>query len=159
MPSFHIKTRCKKTGRKKNPVGSKTSSKFQSFSWKGRLGFRQYIPSKRSRYGIKTYKLCDSTSGYIWNCLVYTGKDTQLTEPGALYGERAVKTLLADLKNKGYNLYLDRFFLSSELASHLLQKKTSLSGTVQKNRKGQLKDLPNRFKIIVLLHFRRRELM
>ncbi|GBM27666.1 PiggyBac transposable element-derived protein 4 [Araneus ventricosus] len=93
------------------------------FPWKGRLGFRQYIPSKRSRYGIKIYKLCDSNSGYIWNCLVYTGKDTELTEPGALYGERVVKTLLADLENKGYNLYLDRFFVSPELAIHLLQKK------------------------------------
>ena len=34
--------------------------------WKGRLGWRQYIPSKRARYGIKSYEICDSQSGYIW---------------------------------------------------------------------------------------------
>ncbi|KAJ8333480.1 hypothetical protein SKAU_G00414880 [Synaphobranchus kaupii] len=27
--------------------------------WKGRLGFRQYIPSKRHRFGIKFFVLCD----------------------------------------------------------------------------------------------------
>ena len=40
---------------------------------KGRLGFRQYIPIKRSRFGIKIYSLCDETR-YVWNCEVYTGK-------------------------------------------------------------------------------------
>ncbi|GFS83468.1 piggyBac transposable element-derived protein 4 [Nephila pilipes] len=53
----------------------------------GRLSFHQYIPSKQSWNGIKIYKLCDSNSGYIWNCLVYTGKDTEVTESGALYWE------------------------------------------------------------------------
>ena len=37
--------------------------------WKGRLGWRQYIPSKRARYGIKSYEICDSQSGYIWDFL------------------------------------------------------------------------------------------
>lgn len=75
--------------------------------WKGRLGFRQYIPSKRARYGIKIYKLCESSTGYIWNALVYTGKDTEMSETTGLYGECAVKTLISDLLGKGYNLYLD----------------------------------------------------
>jgi len=33
--------------------------------WKGQLGFRQYIPIKRARFGIKSYELCESGSGYI----------------------------------------------------------------------------------------------
>lgn len=48
------------------------------FAWKGRLGFRQYVPSKRLRYGIKIYKLCESVSGYVWNFLIYCGKDTEM---------------------------------------------------------------------------------
>ena len=27
--------------------------------WKGRLGFKQYIPNKRSRFGIKMFSLCE----------------------------------------------------------------------------------------------------
>lgn len=33
-------------------------------SFKGRLTFCQFIPSKRARYGIKLYKMCESTTGY-----------------------------------------------------------------------------------------------
>ena len=32
---------------------------------KGRIRFRRYIPTKRARYGILSYCLCES--GYIWN--------------------------------------------------------------------------------------------
>jgi len=49
--------------------------------WKGRLGWIQYIPSKRSRFEVKIYKLCESSTGYLWNFIVYTGKDT-------IYGQR-----------------------------------------------------------------------
>lgn len=33
--------------------------------FKGQLGFKQFIPSKRSRFGIKTYLLCDCETGYV----------------------------------------------------------------------------------------------
>ena len=112
------------------------------FSWKGRLGFRQYIPSKRSRYGIKIYKLSESKSGYVWNFLIYTGKDTLLCEDGGNYGERVVRTLFSNLTGKGYNLYLDRFFTSPSLADYLSSVNTNMCGTVQKNRKGMPKNFP-----------------
>jgi len=32
------------------------------------------FPKKRSRFGIKTFELCDSKTGYLWNFIVYTGK-------------------------------------------------------------------------------------
>lgn len=44
--------------------------------WRGRLRFRQYIPSKTHRYGIKINKLTD-TSGDTLNLKVYQGKDKQ----------------------------------------------------------------------------------
>jgi hypothetical protein len=49
--------------------------------WKGRLGWIQYRPSKRGRFGVKMYKLCESSTGYVWNFIVYSGKDT-------IYGHR-----------------------------------------------------------------------
>ena len=49
--------------------------------WKGRLVFRQHIPNKRSRFGIKLYALCESTTGYMHRFRVYTGKEDPVTEP------------------------------------------------------------------------------
>lgn len=33
--------------------------------WKGRLAVKQYIPLKRAWFGLKSYELCESGSGYI----------------------------------------------------------------------------------------------
>ncbi len=44
----------------------------------GRIGFKQYNPTKRARFGIKFYKLNESkgrASGYTWLFKVYTGRD------------------------------------------------------------------------------------
>jgi len=38
--------------------------------FKGRVIFRQYIPKKRKRFGVKIYKLCDKT-GYTYDMAVY----------------------------------------------------------------------------------------
>lgn len=40
--------------------------------WKGRLLFKQYIPGKAHKYGVKIYKLA-ATNGYTWNFRIYTG--------------------------------------------------------------------------------------
>ena len=50
--------------------------------WKGRLKFKVHIPSKRERYGIKIYMLCESHTGYLSDFIVYTGVDTVYPEPG-----------------------------------------------------------------------------
>lgn len=42
--------------------------------FRGRLLFRQYIPNKRHRYGIKLFKLC-SAGGYTHNIQIYAGKN------------------------------------------------------------------------------------
>jgi len=59
------------------PVLSHLKTKFQSLflpgqniaidesltPWRGRLSFRQYIPLKSSKFGIKSYELCESSWG------------------------------------------------------------------------------------------------
>ena len=51
--------------------------------WKGRLSFKQYIPMKRSRFGIKMFSLCEDT-GYLWNSYVYLGKENSRDADGQL---------------------------------------------------------------------------
>ena len=45
--------------------------------YKGRLLFKQYLPLKRARFGIKIFSLCESLSGYTYFFRVYSGKDAQ----------------------------------------------------------------------------------
>uniref|UniRef100_A0A6G5ABU7 Putative piggybac transposable element-derived n=1 Tax=Rhipicephalus microplus TaxID=6941 RepID=A0A6G5ABU7_RHIMP len=42
--------------------------------FRGRLSYVQFNSSKRARFGVKFYKLCESPSGYCLNFSIYTGK-------------------------------------------------------------------------------------
>ena len=40
--------------------------------WKGRFLFHQYLPARKSRFGVKIYNLCEN-SGYTYRFRIYTG--------------------------------------------------------------------------------------
>lgn len=105
--------------------------------FRGRVSFRQLIPSKRSRFGIKKFALCDK-DGYFWNSEVYVGKfpDTlPLTQELGVSGA-IVLHLLRDLTGKGFQVYLDNFYMSLPLCNYLLSVNTGVCGTLRPNRKG-----------------------
>ncbi|CAH1997194.1 unnamed protein product [Acanthoscelides obtectus] len=111
--------------------------------WKGRLSWKQYIPSKRKRFGMKMFALCESSSGYMFNFIIYTGCDTD-------YGEkysnepvtaRIVLSLMDPLLGKGYRLFLDNFYTSVDLADKLVKNRTDCVGTMRLNRKGVPTDI------------------
>lgn len=58
--------------------------------YKGRISFKQYIPSKRGRFGIKLFVLCDCRTGYILDFVIYIGSatkvhyDKELGVPGSI---------------------------------------------------------------------------
>ena len=112
--------------------------------WKGRLGWRQYIPSKRARNGIKSYELCESSSGYVWDFFVYTGKETAYRPEyvnEAYMGSKCVLSLVHPLLDQGYCVHMDNFFSSPELFHKLCNKFTDAVGTVRANRR----DMPDGF--------------
>ena len=43
-------------------------------AFRGRLGFRQYLPAKPTKYGIKVWMRADSENGYCNEFEIYTGK-------------------------------------------------------------------------------------
>ena len=107
--------------------------------WKGRLSWKQYIPSKRARFGIKSFEICESSSGYIWNFFIYTGKDTaydpDIPESESM-GTKVVLTLVKPLYGKGYCFNMDNFFSSPKLYDILCENNTDAVGTLRANRKG-----------------------
>ena len=105
-------------------------------AFRGRVGFRQYIRGKPQPWGIKAFVLSESQTGYMYNLVIYYGKETQLiTRPGLNHTTNVVLTLMHPLAGLGYDLYTDRFYTSPMLATELLLMDTTLTGTVMCNRK------------------------
>lgn len=104
--------------------------------WKGRLSFKIYIPSKRHRFGIKLFVLCDVLTGYILDVIVYTGSqsDYEMVENLGISGS-VVKTMMNDYLGKGHTLYVDNWYTSPALFDFLMQHNTNACGTARLNRK------------------------
>ena len=103
--------------------------------YKGRLRFKQYIPSKRHRFGVKLFVLCDCETGYILDIIVYIGKGT-ISQPDPLgFSGSIVKKLLEDYLGKGHTLYTDNYYTSPMLSQWLKENNLASCGTVRPNRK------------------------
>lgn len=96
--------------------------------FRGRLKFRQYIPGKSHRYGVKLFKLCDE-KGYTYNISVYTGK-------GDGNPTGVVMNLTEPYLGCGRTVCTDNYYTSIPLAQFLLEHKTHLVGTLRTSRKG-----------------------
>ena len=109
--------------------------------WKGRLTFKQYIPNKTHRYGVKLFILC-SLARYTWSVKVYSGKSSA--------GEREIglsktvcKELIKGLVDQRRTLYVDNFYTSYDLAQYCQEKKTYLVGILRANKKHMPKEVLN----------------
>jgi hypothetical protein len=101
--------------------------------WQGRLFFKQYIPGKAHKYGVKMYKLA-ATNGYTWNFVIYT--DQQDPMAGLRHAQTVVMNLLDGLEGCYRTVVADNFFTSIPLAKRLLVDDTYLIGTLKINRAG-----------------------
>lgn len=107
--------------------------------YRGRLSIKQYIKSKRHKYGIKLFKLCSGT-GYTYNIKIYAGK-----ENGERVTPEAIVTFLTqDITGVGRTLVTDNWYTSLPLAKRMLDSHTHLIGTIRKNRKGLPKEVVNK---------------
>ena len=91
--------------------------------WKERLKFRMYIPSKRKCFGIKVYMLCESSTGSLYNFIVYTGADITYPDPGLNFPKgfddysnpsKLALSLMKNLYNQSYAMVLDNLYTSPE---------------------------------------------
>ncbi|KAK2577751.1 hypothetical protein KPH14_012778 [Odynerus spinipes] len=105
--------------------------------WKGRLSFKQYINTKSARFGLKSFILAESETGYVYNLKLYDGR---ISNDGqcSLLGKSGsiVLNLSRNLLNEGRIIYLDNWYTSPALFEKLYKYKTHVCGTVRVNRKG-----------------------
>ncbi|XP_055910852.1 piggyBac transposable element-derived protein 4-like [Eupeodes corollae] len=115
-------------------------------AFRGRCKFRQYMPSKPAKYGIKFWWLNQSSTGYPLQFSIYTGSSDQSVGLGRGYD--VVMSLMPRYFHTGRNLTVDNFFTSVNLALKLLDKKITLLGTIRKNKR----DIPKPFVVKELLN-------
>lgn len=109
--------------------------------YKGRLSFKQYIPSKRSRFGIKSFILCDCRTGFVQDLIIYAGSSTISNSQNKKIGKSGaiVETLMAPYLGKGHTVFLDNWYSSPSLFNLLYDNYTNACGTVTKRRRGMPK--------------------
>ena len=88
-------------------------------AFRGQLSFRQYIPGKPTKYGIKVWVRADSHNGYVHEFEVYVGKPHGVAREVGL-GKKVVLKLSEKLRGKNNHLYFDNYFNSVELQEKLL---------------------------------------
>ncbi|VEN43200.1 unnamed protein product [Callosobruchus maculatus] len=112
--------------------------------YRGRLHFRQYIPNKSHKYGVKLYKLC-TPNGYTYNIKVYSGKGD--SDVATSHSESVVLKLLEKICPKeGRVLFADSFYSGIDLAAKLYGMKILYCGTLRANRRGVPKEFKNKMR-------------
>nr|XP_027230473.1 piggyBac transposable element-derived protein 4-like [Penaeus vannamei] len=107
------------------------------WAFRGRHHAIQFNPTKRARFGMKVYRLCESDgagAGYTSAFNVYMGQDRG-DVPASM---KAVTDLMnrACFFEKGYELYLDNWYSSPELFHYLSSRKTNNSAEPQVHAEG-----------------------
>lgn len=101
-------------------------------AFKGRIEMKQYIDSKPTKWGFKSWKLCNSQNGYICNFDYFKGRYDKCRK-----GSDVVLNLVQYLpKNYPWSIYCDTYFSSIFLAIELWKLNIYLTGTLRKNSKG-----------------------
>lgn len=111
----------------------------QLVTFRGRCSFKMYISSKPGKYGLKVWALCDAKTSYCCNLQVYTGKEGN--NPERNQAARVVRDLSAPFLDSGRNITMDNFFTGIQLADELLARRTTVVGTLRKNKR----DIPAAF--------------
>ena len=101
--------------------------------YKGRLFFRQYMPKKPVKWGIKVWMAAEAGTGYVANYDIYLGK------PSSDRGEvglatRVVLDLTEPFQHCNCHIFFDNFFTSVPLIEELLRRGTYSCGTLRANR-------------------------
>ena len=101
--------------------------------FKGRIGFKQYMPAKPTKWGFRGWNLCDSNF-FLYAFDFYAGKSSEGHAQRGL--PFTVVTQLTSTFPNGYpyRLAINNFYTSVPLAEHLLSSYIYVVGTVRTNR-------------------------
>lgn len=81
------------------------------FLYEGRLSFKQYISSKRIKFGIKSFIFSDCQTGFVQDLIVYARSATMVDSENQDIGKSGtiVEALMKPYLEKGYTPYIDNW--------------------------------------------------
>ena len=107
--------------------------------FKGRLSFKQYMPKKPTKWGIKVFCRC-SITGIVHDMIVYCGSDTAKFLGNPENSNSSVENIVIELvkslpKTANLKLYFDNYFTTLKLMLLLHEKfQIHATGTIRTNR-------------------------
>ena len=93
--------------------------------------FRQFMPAKPTKYGIKVWMAADTKNGYVSNFAVYLGQAENNRRRIHGLGYDVVMTMTEPFLNNYRHIFFDNFFTSTRLLDHLFAQNTYVCGTGQ----------------------------
>ncbi|XP_050403546.1 piggyBac transposable element-derived protein 3 [Patella vulgata] len=113
-------------------------------AFRGRIGFKQFTPSKLVKHGIKVWMRADPTNGYVNEFQVYTGREKQTSEIGL--SSRVVLDLTRKVQFQNMIVNVDDHFTCAELFSELEKVGIFARGMCKNTRKNWPKGLKQNHK-------------
>jgi hypothetical protein len=89
------------------------------FNESGKCSFRQYIPSKPARYGLKYWCSVDTDCGYLCDVDIYLGRAEANSIKETSIGQKVVLKLAKNYFNAKRCITADNFFTSIPLVCQL----------------------------------------
>lgn len=108
--------------------------------FRGRCGFKVYMPKKPKKYGIKILCLTDAKTSYLCNGYIYTGKGSDGVGLTEKQKELSIPTqslirLCKKIKGSNRNITADNWFSSIEAVDKLRKMKLTYVGTMRKDKR------------------------
>lgn len=111
-------------------------------SFRGRCSFRQYMPNKPAKYGIKVHALVDARTYYVLKMEVYVGKQPDGPFDISNRPRDIVDRLVVPVSKTKRNITFDNWYTSYDLLVNLRERHNLTAvGTIRKNKP----DLPAQF--------------
>ncbi|GFO33718.1 PiggyBac transposable element-derived protein 4 [Plakobranchus ocellatus] len=103
----------------------------------GRWKNKQLYASKPSKYHIKTFGLCESSTGYVYNIFTYYGASTAYHPDLDKDCSQAIKIFEKLLRplDKGHHIFADWYYTSMPLLQYLEGRSFYYTGTIDPRRK------------------------
>ncbi|KAK0137988.1 PiggyBac transposable element-derived protein 4 [Merluccius polli] len=101
--------------------------------FKGHLAFRQYLPMKPTKWGVKVWVMSESSTGYVTNFQIYAGREGS-TEKGLAH--HVVMDLARPYYGSHLSVYMDNFYTGVSLFEEMKSHGLYACGTVRANRAG-----------------------
>ncbi|XP_024086112.1 piggyBac transposable element-derived protein 4-like [Cimex lectularius] len=111
-----------KTAKKNYLLGENVTIDEMLPGFRGRCAFRQYIPSKPNKYGIKVFALVDAKMIYTCNMEICTGKQPEGPFLVSNKPREVVKRIAEPLFETGRNITTDNWFTDIDLVNDLKKR-------------------------------------